>query len=67
MTTKPSSLTIAIRQHPSSTLGYPCWLAIVTTSRGLCYFCTQAGDKPTEEEIRQAWREDRRAFDAYYS
>jgi len=67
MKTKPSRLTIEVREHPSTTPAYPCWLAIVTTARGLCYFCTNAGVKPTEEHVQQAWQEDRKAFDRYYS
>ncbi len=67
MTTKSSRVTIEVREHPSTTLAHPCWLAIVTTARGLCYFCTHAGDQPTEEHVRQAWQEDHKAFDPYYS
>lgn len=63
MTTKgkASRITIDIRRHPRSEEH---WNGIVTTTRGLCYFCTWA-DRPTEEKVIQAWREDRRDFLPY--
>lgn len=54
---------VEVRPHPR--LPETHWQAIVTTARGYCYSCTWAGDRPTDETVRQAWREDRRAFDPY--
>lgn len=42
------------------------WLAIVTTRRGCCYFVSYTGDRPSEEKVLKAWKEDRRAFEPYW-
>lgn len=41
------------------------WLAIVTTNHGGRYGCAFTGDKPTEEAVRDLWREDPKSFDRY--
>lgn len=58
-------LDIEIREAPGSTTDYPCWYAIMTTPRGYCYYITFAGDKPSVDAVRQAWRDDRKAFSPY--
>jgi hypothetical protein len=63
--TNRPAIQIEVREHRSSTADYPAWLAIVTTVRGYCYYVVYAGDKPSEEKVRQAWDEDRKAFDPY--
>lgn len=57
-------VTIDIRTHRD----YPAThsTAIVTTSSGYCYACTWAG-APSEAEVIEAWRTDRRAFTRYDS
>jgi hypothetical protein len=57
------AIDVEVRPAPHSTHDSPYWRAIVTTARGLCYFVIYAGDKPSEKTVRQAWRDDRRAFD----
>ncbi len=64
---KAPNIEVEVRSHPSSCPEYLRWLAIVTTARGLSYFCTFAGDKPTEEKIKQEWQKARKAFDPYFS
>ena len=60
-------LIVEIYELFDSTPDYPYWRAVVTTTRGLCYSCVFAGDKPAEEHVLRAWRDDRRAFDPHYS
>jgi len=57
-------LQIEIRECLQSTPDYPLWRAIVTT-KGRCYASPFAGEKPSEEKVKQAWQEDRNAFDPY--
>lgn len=59
--TTTQSLEVEIRQHPTSE---DHWVCIVTNTRGRCYFVTWA-DRPTEETVLAAWREDRKAFQPY--
>jgi hypothetical protein len=66
-TKQTKTVEVEVRQHPASTEQYPCWRAIVTTARGYCYSCTWAGDRPSDETVLQAWKEDRKAFDPYRS
>lgn len=54
--------TVEIRQYPTSD---DHWLAILTTTNGRCYYDVWAGDKPSEEKVLKAWREDRRGFQPY--
>ena len=56
---------VEIRRHPRHPETH--WQAIVTTARGYCYACTWAGEPPTEETVRRAWREVRKAFDPHYT
>lgn len=65
MAKRKSSLQIEIRKH----FLYPDthWTAVVTTTRGFCYQCSWAGDRPTEEQVLKAWRTDRKAFLKHYS
>jgi hypothetical protein len=67
MTATKTQVTVEVRERFISTKDRPCWIAIVTTARGRCFSCTWAGDKPTEETVLKAWREDRKAFDPYVS
>jgi hypothetical protein len=53
------TVSVDIKRHPTSDTH---WLVIVTTTRGRSYFCTWSDPRPTEEEVRAAWREDRRSF-----
>lgn len=55
-------LAVEVKRHPASA-GH--WLCVITTARGYCYFCTWAGDRPSEETVLRAWREDRRTFAPY--
>lgn len=64
---KRATVDVEIRERFESTPERPLWRAIVTTARGLCYSCTFAGDKPSEEYVQQVWKDDRKAFDPYYS
>ncbi len=57
-------IDVTIRKHLHS-LDH--WLVIVTTKRGYSYSCTWADPKPTEEQVKLAWVEDRQSFDPYYS
>jgi hypothetical protein len=53
-------INIEVREHPSSTPTRPYWNAAVTTARGLGSFVTYAGDQPSQERGRRAWRDERR-------
>jgi hypothetical protein len=55
-------LQIAIIPHPTSPTHR---VAKVTTARGYVYALTSAEPFPTEAEVRQLWREHRRAFAPY--
>lgn len=66
-TTKRTSVSVEVRERFESTADRPLWRAVVTTARGLSYSCTFAGDKPSDERVRQVWLDDRKAFDPYYS
>ncbi len=59
--TKTATIDVEVREHP---MAPGAWIGIVTTARGRCYSCTWA-DRPTEEAVAKAWREDRKAFDPY--
>jgi hypothetical protein len=61
------TVDVEIRERYESTPDRPYWLAIVTTRRGYCYSCTFAGDKPSEEYVRQVWQNDRKAFAPHFS
>ncbi len=71
MTTKQASkravVEVEIRERFESTPDRPLWRCIVTTARGRCYSFSFAGDKPSEEYVRQVWQEDRKAFEPHYS
>lgn len=60
-------LDIQIKEHPSSTIDYPLWLVIITNKTGNCYYCTFAGEKPTESRVIDDWKNNRKVFDKYYS
>jgi hypothetical protein len=60
MASKPR-IDVDIRPQPASAVHSLC---VVTTCRGLCYFCSWAGT-PTPEQVIEAWREDRRDFEPY--
>lgn len=60
--TMSSKLTVEIRSR-GETFNGEVWRAIVTTARGRCYRCDWVGRKPSEEEVIQTWRDDRRAFE----
>jgi hypothetical protein len=53
--------------HPYSDQEYHFWRAIVTTKRGYCYYVTYGDHEPTEDEVRQAWRNDYQSFDPWIS
>jgi hypothetical protein len=53
-----ASLTIEIINHPTS----PAHKIVKAISRGRVYAVTFAEPFPTEDEARQLWREERRAF-----
>ncbi len=57
------TVEVEIRERFESTPDRPLWRCIVTTARGYCHSFTFAGDKPSEEYVRQVWQDDRRAFD----
>lgn len=60
-------IQIEVRERFESTPDRQFWIAIVTTQRGRCYSCTYAGDRPTEDQVRQAWIMDRQSFDPHCS
>lgn len=60
-------LDIEIKEHPSSSIHYPLWLAIITTSKGNCYYCTFADKKPSESRIVEDWKNNRKVFSKYYA
>jgi hypothetical protein len=64
-TAMKTKLTVEIRQTLTHLTYDEFWNGIVTTARGLCYYCTWTGDKPSEEKVLTAWREDRKAFQPY--
>lgn len=59
-------MTFEVREAPYSTSDRPYWL-VICTNRGRSYYIVYAGDKPSDDEIRKAWKEDRRAFLSYIS
>jgi hypothetical protein len=67
MKTTKRAVEVEIRERLESTPDRPLWRAIVTTTRGYCYSCTFAGDRPSEEYVRQVWQDDRKAFDPWRS
>lgn len=64
MTKARREIQVEVRPHAH----YPAThsVGIVTTARGLCYSCTWAGEV-SEETVRRAWAEDRKAFEPYRS
>jgi len=55
------AIHIEIVQHPTS----PAHKIVKALSRGRVYAVTFAEPFPTEEEARQLWRDERRAFRPY--
>lgn len=62
-TTKAKSrITIIIRERLDIRSTFDTyWRAIVET-RTHAYYCDFTGDRPREDHVREAWKEDRRAF-----
>lgn len=40
-------------------------LCIVTTVKGYCFYCLWANPVPSEAQVREAWRTDRKSFLPY--
>ena len=55
------AVAIEIRQHPTS----PAHKIVKVITRGRVYAVTFAEPFPTEDEVRELWREERRAFRPY--
>jgi hypothetical protein len=60
-------IAIDVRPHQACAVNFPVWQVVVTTTKGLSFAASWAGDRPSDEQIRQAWREDRKSFDPHYS
>ena len=56
---KTASIEVEVREDLTSTPDYPMWRAIVTTSRGRCYYAVYAGEKPAGDKVRADWLADR--------
>ena len=52
-------LQVEVRKDYASSPEYPMWRAIVTTARGRSYWTTYAGDRPSDEKVRQDYLADR--------
>ena len=55
------AITIDIRNHPTSTAHK----IVKVISRGRVYAVTYAEPFPSEDEVRELWRTERRAFRPY--
>lgn len=66
-TNKPRTDKVSVEVRRYFRMPETHWLAVVTTSRGYSYYCVWAGDQPSEGAVLAAWREDRKAFEPYYS
>jgi hypothetical protein len=64
MATAIQKIDVLIRDHPASKDHKQ---VIVTDRRGYSYSCSWAEPFPSEDAVRQAWLNDRKAFMPHYS
>lgn len=63
MTASKPRVKVEIRERSMSTPDRKVWAGVIETARGAVYFCSWTRDEPpTEAEVIETWKTDRRAF-----